>query len=73
MGTNSYVTPAPPMPGKAALMQEPTFLTTLQRITEREDGYPGSGIENEYSKMDPANCDGTLVVLLQAVAADQGV
>jgi len=69
MGTNSYVTPAPPMPGKAALMQEPTFLTTLQRITEREDGYLGPGIENEYSKMDPANCDGTLVVLRGNTAA----
>lgn len=69
MGTNSYVTPAPPMPGKAALTQEPTFLTTLQRITEREDGYLGPGIENEYSKMDPANCDGTLVVLRGNTAA----
>jgi hypothetical protein len=35
----------------------------LFRITDKTDGYTDPGIENEYSKTDPENSDGTLVIL----------
>ncbi len=62
-GTEAYPAPGMRMPAKAERFSDPDFTTTLQRITEKDDGYSGPGIQNEYSKMDPANCDGTLLML----------
>jgi hypothetical protein len=57
------------MPAKVARFSDPSFSTTLQRITEKKDGYQGPGIENEYSKMDPSNSDSTLLMLRGNAAA----
>lgn len=69
MGTSTYPDNDQAMPAKAARFSDPSFSTTLQRITEKKDGYQGPGIENEYSKMDPANSDATLLVLRGNTAA----
>lgn len=63
MGTGYYAAPNTPVPQKANRFPDPDFNTTLQRITSSADHYIGPGIENEYSKMDPENCQGTLLVL----------
>ena len=69
MGTGIYPDNDPPVPAKAARFSDPSFSTPLQRITDKKDGYLGPGIENEYSKMDPANSDGTLLMLRGNTAA----
>lgn len=63
MGTQEYPLPSTGQPAKGRLYQDPTFLTTIERITEKADGYAGPGIENEYSRADPANCDASRLVL----------
>jgi hypothetical protein len=62
-GTGSYAAGSMPRPVKAARFGDPSFTITLQRITEKKDGYSGPGSQNEYSKSDPGNCDGTLLIL----------
>lgn len=64
MGTDSYAPPKIPMPPKGTCITDPNFHTLIGRVTDKKsDGYSGPGIENEYSKIDPENSDGTLVVL----------
>jgi hypothetical protein len=69
MGRSRYPDSDQAMPAKAARFSDPPFSTTLQRITEKKDGYQGPGIENEYSKMDPSNSDSTLLMLRGNTAA----
>ncbi|MBI3989934.1 MAG: hypothetical protein HY347_10005 [candidate division NC10 bacterium] len=64
MGTDSYTPPTIPMPPKGTCMADPNFYTKIVRMTDKRlDGYSGPGIENEYSKVDPENSDGTLLIL----------
>jgi len=63
MGKGDFKAPGTPMPEKRKPFQDPDFLTTIDRVTDKKDGYIGPGIQNEYSKMDPENCDGTLLIL----------
>jgi hypothetical protein len=63
MGEDLYPAPNTAQPEKGKLHQDPTFLTTIARITQKADGYAGPGIENEYSRCDPENCDGTRLIL----------
>ncbi|MEW6745163.1 MAG: hypothetical protein AB1486_20615 [Planctomycetota bacterium] len=64
MGTELYATPDVAMPAKGTSFTDPTFHTTIVRVTDgAEDGYIGPGIQNEYSKMDPENEDGALLIL----------
>jgi hypothetical protein len=63
MGTDYYAAPNTGRPAKGDTVQDPDFLTTFSRITDKSDGYNGPGIENQYATVDPENCDGSLVVL----------
>jgi hypothetical protein len=63
MGTDNYPASNMGRPAKGDTVQDPDFLTTFQRITDKSDGYAGPGIENEYAKTDPENCDGSLLIL----------
>jgi hypothetical protein len=64
MGTKYYAPPNLPMPRKGINFQDKNFHTTITRITDKKtDKYMGPGIQNEYAKADPENCDGTLLVL----------
>lgn len=63
MGTDKYPAPNTAIPEKGKLHQDPDFLTTIARVTQKSDGYAGPGIENEYSRCDPENCDGTRLIL----------
>jgi hypothetical protein len=70
MGTDVFPVEDPAMPEKGDACQDPSFGTTLVRLTDWEaDGYQGPGIQNEYSRADPENCDGTMVVLRGNTAA----
>jgi hypothetical protein len=62
-GTATLSIPAVAAPAKCKGIKDPTFDTLLSRVTEKSDGYGDVGIENEYSKSDPENADGTLLVL----------
>jgi len=64
MGTGSYPVPNVAIPAKGAPFSDPTFHTAIVRATDRaQDNYIDPGIENEYSKMDPENSDGTALIL----------
>lgn len=63
LGTDLYQPSTMGMPAQGEIVQDPNFLTTLHRITDKSDGYAGPGIENEYAKADPENCDGTVLML----------
>jgi hypothetical protein len=63
LGTDFFSPTNVAMPQKGAAFTDPNFHSTIVRITDRTDGYSGSGIENEYSKTDPENSDGTIVIL----------
>ena len=70
MGTDVIPVQEFAMPAKGVVFQDPSFTTTLVRLTDiDEDDYQGPGIQNEYSRSDPENCDGTMVVLRSNVAA----
>ena len=62
LGTDFYAPLENAMPQKGAPFTDPNFHTTLIRITDKTE-YQDAGIENEYSKTDPENCDGTTVIL----------
>lgn len=64
LGTNTYSLPSLTLPAKGGSVTDPNFNLTITRVTDKNiDGYSGPGIENEYAKMDPENCDGTLLIL----------
>jgi len=63
MGTDYYPAPNTNQPEKGKLHQDPDFLTTIARVTQKSDGYAGPGIENEYSRCDPENSDRTRLIL----------
>ena len=70
LGTTTYAPPDADRPAKGSAWIDPSFGTTLVRMTDRDtDDYSGPGIQNEYSKMDPENADGTMVVLRSNNAA----
>jgi len=70
MGTDVIPAQEFAMPDKGITFQDPAFTTTLVRLTDlEEDGYEGPGIQNEYSRSDPENCDGTMLILRSNVAA----
>jgi hypothetical protein len=62
MGTDYYAPVDTAMPQKGTTFTDPNFHTTIVRITDKTE-YRDPGIENEYSKSDPENCDGTIVIL----------
>jgi hypothetical protein len=63
-GTDPYAPPALPMPAKGASFVDPSFHTTITRLTDKgPDGYSGPGIENEYATSSPENADGTRLIL----------
>jgi len=52
------------MPAKGAAYVDPNFRMPLVRLTDKPaDGYEGPGIQNEYAKADPENCDATALIL----------
>jgi len=63
MGTDSYVPGEASMPQKGTTFNDPSFHTSIVRITDKSDGYSGAGIENEYARADAENSDGTCVIL----------
>ncbi len=64
LGTATYPAPDIAAPEKGVPFGDPNFHTTVVRVTDRaRDGYGDPGIENEYAKMDPENCDGTALIL----------
>lgn len=64
LGTATFERPGAARPEKAAAIRDATFHTTLRRISDAaRDGYDGPGIQNEYAKVDPENCDGSLLIL----------
>jgi len=64
VGTAAFDIPALTILEKGESFTDATFHTNLVRITDRgEDGYSDPGIENEYSKIDPENSDGTRLIL----------
>lgn len=63
LGTDYYAPADAPMPSKGAVYTDPDFHTSIVRITDKSDGYSDFGIENEYSRTDAENCNGSLVVL----------
>lgn len=63
LGTDFYALTDVAMPKKGVTFIDPNFHNAVVRVTDKTDGYSGKGIENEYSKTDPENSDGTLVIL----------
>ncbi len=64
IGTKPFEAPNVPMPAKGAIYLDPGFKMTIVRLTDKaSDGYEGPGIQNEYAKADPENCDGTALIL----------
>jgi hypothetical protein len=63
-GTRRYPEPARPRPAKGRTVRDSVFSTRVVRISDKaRDRYPDSGIQNEYSRSDPENKNGTLLVL----------
>jgi hypothetical protein len=55
---------SPPLPAKGVFFPDSLYGSDLARITDKAaDGYSGPGIENEYSRADAENCDGTRIIL----------
>ncbi len=64
LGTEARDIPELERPARGASVTEPVFGTPILRLTDIDAGdYAGPGIENEYSRTDPENADGTLAVL----------
>jgi hypothetical protein len=63
LGTDFYASPAMSFPQKGMPFFDPDFHSTIVRVTDKSDGYLDPGIENEYAKTDPENCDGASVIL----------
>jgi len=54
----------PKLPAKGVAFADSVYGTTIVRISDKEtDNYSGNGIENEYSRADAENCDGTRIIL----------
>jgi len=52
------------LPRKGVSFLDPDYGTTVVRITDKTiDNYAGPGMENEYARTDPENCNGTFLVL----------
>jgi hypothetical protein len=52
------------LPRKGVSFTDPDYGTTVVRITDKTiDNFTGPGIENEYARTDPENCNGTYIVL----------
>ena len=62
-GTDSYSFSDTAMPQKGVAFTDPNFHTSITRITDKSDGYSNDGIQNEYSRTDPENSDGTYLIL----------
>jgi len=63
-GTDCYPYNNLPLPEKGEILRDENFNTAIVRITDKKtDCYTGPGIQNEYSRTDPENCDGTLLIL----------
>ncbi|HFC53868.1 MAG TPA: hypothetical protein ENJ43_05500 [Gammaproteobacteria bacterium] len=61
-----YPFPSTPMPEIGKPYREPLFNTTVTRITDVRNGsFPArlKGLTNEYSRYDPVNADGSLLLL----------
>jgi hypothetical protein len=55
---------SPNLPAKGVFFPDSMYNSSLARITDKAtDGYSGPGIENEYSRADAENCDGTRIIL----------
>jgi hypothetical protein len=55
---------SPTLPAKGVFFTDSAYNSDLARITDKTtDGYSGPGIENEYSRADAENCDGTRIIL----------
>lgn len=64
MNTDYYPPSTSPQPAKCLAFKDPNFGTMIRRITDKKsDAYSDPGIQNEYSKFDPENSNGTLVIL----------
>ena len=64
LGTKPCEAPKVPMPAKGATYLDPSFKTTVVRLTDKAmDAYEGPGIQNEYAKADTENSDGTALIL----------
>jgi len=63
VGTALLSIPTASPPNKCQGIKDPAFDTLVSRVTQKSDGYPDVGIENEYSKSDPENADESLLVL----------
>ncbi len=64
MGAKIFPTPERARPGKGRVVVDPVFSTRVVRISDKtRDGYPDTGIQNEYARSDPENKNGTLLVL----------
>ncbi|TWT44121.1 hypothetical protein RAS1_05280 [Phycisphaerae bacterium RAS1] len=51
-------------PEAGSPIRDPAFHTSLVRVSDAaRDVYDGPRIQNEYAKVDPENCDGTLLLL----------
>ena len=69
MNTNPYPVPNIPKPAKGESFVHPDFHTTYTRITDKNiDGYKGELMLNEYSQIDPFNCDGSYLLLAENTA-----
>jgi len=54
----------PAKPAKGASVADPVYHTTITRVTDKAvDHYEADAIENEYSRFDPENSDGTRLIL----------
>jgi hypothetical protein len=62
LGTDFYAPSENIIPQKGVPFKDTNFHTTIIRMTDKTE-YRDPGIENEYSKTDPENCDGTIVIL----------
>lgn len=62
-GTDYYTSSDIAMPPKGVTFTDPNFHTSIVRMTDKSDGYSDTGIENEYSRIDPENCNGSFVIL----------
>ena len=54
----------PTLPAKGIFFADSLYDSGIARMTDKTtDGYSGPGIENEYSRADAANSDGTRIIL----------
>ncbi len=63
-GTAYYEPVETEIPPKGVWFKDLNFRTAVARITDKKkDGYSGTGIQNEYSRSDPENADGSRLIL----------